>query len=70
LIWSKNSPGFCALLLIMGSREVQPACLGVDMTSETVKILLLILMFGGLEAARCVEPVVLKRRSRERQARR
>lgn len=49
---------------------MQPACLGVDMTSETVKTLLLILMFGGLEAALRVQPVVLKRRSRERQARR
>jgi hypothetical protein len=31
------------------------------MTSETVKILLLILMFGGLEAALRVQPATLKR---------
>jgi hypothetical protein len=40
------------------------------MTSEMVKILLLILMFGGLEAALRVQPVMLKRRSRERRVRR
>ena len=32
------------------------------MTGETVKILLLLLMFGSLEAAMRVQPVVLKRR--------
>jgi len=43
---------------------------GVDMASETVKILLLIFMFGGLEAVMRLQPVVLKRRSRERRVRR
>ena len=36
------------------------------MTGETVKMLLLFLMFGGLEAAMRVQPVVLKRRSHGR----
>jgi len=36
------------------------------MTSETVKLFLLILMFGGLEAALRLQPVVLKRRSQRR----
>jgi hypothetical protein len=40
------------------------------MTSETVKILLLILMFGGLEAAMRVQPAALKRRYRERRVQR
>jgi len=40
------------------------------MTSETMKILLLVLMFGGLEAAMRLQPAVLKRRFRERQVRR
>ena len=40
------------------------------MKSEMVKILLLILMFGGLEAALRVQPVMLERRSRERRVRR
>jgi len=39
------------------------------MTSETMKILLLILMFGSLEAAMRLQPVMLKRRSRERRDR-
>jgi hypothetical protein len=38
------------------------------MISETVKILLLILMFGGLDAAMRVQPALLKRRSPERRA--
>jgi hypothetical protein len=36
------------------------------MTGETVKMLLLLLMFGGLEAAMRVQPVALKRRSHGR----
>ena len=44
-------------------------CVGVDMTGEMVKVLLLILMFGGLEAAMRLQPVVLKRRSRQRRVR-
>jgi hypothetical protein len=40
------------------------------MTSETVKFLLLIFMFGGLEAAMRLQPAVLKRRSRERRVQR
>ncbi len=36
------------------------------MTGETLKILLLLLMFGGLEAAVRLQPVVLKRRARGR----
>jgi hypothetical protein len=38
------------------------------MTGETVKILLLLLMFGGLEAAVRLQPVALKRRVRQRRA--
>jgi hypothetical protein len=40
------------------------------MASETAKIVLLIFMFGGLEAVMRLQPVVLKRRSRERRLRR
>lgn len=40
------------------------------MTSETVKILLLIFMFGGLEAALRIKPAMLKRQSRERRIQR
>ncbi len=44
----------------------QPSAGGVDMTNETLKILLVLLMFGGLEAAMRLQPAVLKRRSRQR----
>jgi hypothetical protein len=40
------------------------------MTSETVKILLLIFMFGGLEVAMPVQPAALKRRYREQRVQR
>jgi hypothetical protein len=48
------------------SRKGAAICRGVDMTGEAVKILLLLLIFGSLEAAMRVQPVVLKRRSQGR----
>jgi hypothetical protein len=51
---------------IRSPRKGAAICRGVDMTGETVKMLLLFLMFGGLEAAIRVQPVVLKRRSHGR----
>jgi hypothetical protein len=53
-----------------GFLRARQSFVGVDMTSETVKILLVIFMFGGLEAVMRLQPVVLKRRSRERRVRR
>ncbi len=50
--------------MMAGSLEAQPSAGGVDMTNETLKILLVLLMFGGLEAAMRLQPAVLKRRSR------
>jgi hypothetical protein len=36
------------------------------MTGETIKILVLFLLFGGLEVAMRLQPVALKRRSHRR----
>jgi hypothetical protein len=66
LIWNKKQAGLLRSPVPVGvHRKGAAFCRGVDMTGETVKMLLLLLMFGGLDTMR-VQPAVLKRRSQGR----